>query len=104
MSDQSSESLSKSVLHIIVEYKENEKEEISKTNFWKSNGFFDILKWFFGTLVLGVIGIVINNKIQKTELELKRLEADATLIDAVSKRFDTTDISRYKYLKYIEPF
>ncbi|MEO1021476.1 MAG: hypothetical protein AAFW89_02955 [Bacteroidota bacterium] len=71
----------------------------------ESNRYLEILKWFVGTVVLGTAGIIINYQIQKTELEIKRLEADAGFLNVVTKnlenRGDTTELG---YLEFIQTF
>lgn len=80
-----------------------EQKEKPRTSIWASP-FWDLLKWFLGSIVLGVAAMIINSAHQETELELKRMETDSKLIDAISAKFDTSAVVQGKYLRFIGPF
>lgn len=66
----------------------------------------ELAKWFLGTFVLGLSGVIINNNIQETELELKRMEADTKLLEVVRQDIadNRTDSLEIRYLQFIQTF
>lgn len=93
----------------------DEKIAKPKEPWYTSPQFFDMIKWFFGTLVLGLLGLYTNQQIKETELEvqsrekakaleLQRMEIDSKLVAAVSVKFDTAKRVQLSYLIYIQPF
>lgn len=71
----------------------------------RNSSILEIIKWLIGTIGLGLTGICINLNIQNTNLNIKRLEADANFLSVVTKdmesRADTTELG---YLKYVRTF
>lgn len=71
----------------------------------RSNQVIELVKWLIGTVGIAVTGILINQKIQSTELEVKRLEADAKFLEVVTADIGADVInSEIKYLEYILTF
>ena len=69
--------------------------------------YFDLLKWLIGTIGLGGAGILINFQIQKTELKIKRIGADATLLEVVTddiEFYSSSNEASFKYLSFIRTF
>ena len=73
----------------------------------KNKSHIEIIKWLIGTVGLGFTSIFINAKIQNTELEIKRIEADATLLGVVTKNGVTNSASdslELRYLSFVNTF
>lgn len=73
----------------------------------ETKDILSLIKWFIGTVVLGLVGIFINKKIQETNLELKELETDKQLISTITKditKHIENDLASYKYLKFVRTF
>ena len=75
----------------------------------------DFLKWVVGTLILGIVGNIvtcnynnaqlkINNKRDSVELELKRMDIDSKLMEAVSSKYIGNDTSERRYLEFLTTF
>jgi hypothetical protein len=100
----------KEPIQVIVQTGNGESKDKTSLPMW-----LDLIKWFFGTLVIGFLGIYTNYKIQETqlgsdliskerELGLKQMEIDANLIEAVSEKYTADKNSQLSYLIYIQPF
>ena len=82
---------------------ETSEHKMKSNRFWEV--FLELLKWVVGTVGLGLAGICINQNIQETELQIKRLNADATFLNAVEIHVENKrDLSEHDYLSFINTF
>lgn len=93
----------KRTLQVVLEMKEPTKNK-GKSTFWHTQNVVDLLKWSLSSVVLAAAALLISYWHKETELELKRIDSDANLIDAISSRFDTASLFQHKYLSHIKIF
>lgn len=86
---------------IVVEQKEPRKDAQKGVS---TEQIIDLIKWFIGTVVLGVFANVITNNYNNNKLVLERLDTDSKLITSISLKFDTLPSTQYSYLRFIKPF
>lgn len=73
----------------------------------KKESLIEIFKWLIGTVGLGVASICINAEIQKTELEIQRMEADTKLLGVVTTDVignSSSDSLELSYLSFVNTF
>lgn len=75
----------------------------------RTSSYSELLKWLIGTVGLGLVGIMINKQIQQTDLSIKRIEADAKLLEVITKDKDilktsSSDSLELRYLQFIRTF
>lgn len=92
------EVLVKEPINVIIETKEKVKDDRN------TPAIIELLKWFLGTIVIGGFGIYIQFKNSESEENLRKIDADANLVQTVSAKFDTTARGQLAYLTYIYPF
>ncbi|HVW96057.1 MAG TPA: hypothetical protein VHA56_08820 [Mucilaginibacter sp.] len=88
-------------VHVILE---NKKEPEKHKPWYLSPEAIAVAKWLVGTVGVGLFGLWINHNAQEKQIERQNIESDASIIRAISTKFDTSLSIQISYFRYIEPF